>query len=612
MPSTLTNDVVVVNDGVGVGVDGCETPFVNAAALAGKIALVERGVCGFVVKAKNAQVNGAVGVIVANNTTGIVNMAGVDPTVVIPSLSIGQADGNAIIAQAGTVNATMLRVVGSGSEASTKWLLGEDDTAAGLTGALRDMYVPPCYGNPGQGLRRVLRLRNRRRRRRAQQLRRPQPCYALIVDGGVYNGQTISGIGLTKAAHIYFRAESVYQNPATDFADHADAIEQSAADLVGINLADLVTGAPSGQIITAADLTQVHNAMLAVEMRNPPTQCNFQPLLGQNPPADPSCGAGTARLNLLTETFEGSTSGWTVTADASGAGFSEPDWTVSSTLPDGRAGKAFFAADLNVGGCNATDDETGVRHLTSPVISLPVGSTGHTVTFEHWVSTEAGFDGGQLRISVNGGLFTLVPQANFLYNAHNVTLATAGQGNTNPQAGQRAWSGTDGGAVDGTWGRSIVLLAGLATAGDTIQLRWDMGTDGCGGTTFGWYVDDVTVYACLPTADPTISINDVSVAEGNSGQTTATFTVSLSHASTKTISMKMKTNNGTAKADEDYVKNLDKTVTISPLSGSATVGVQVLGDTKIEPNETFFVDLSKPVNATFADAQGQGTIMNDD
>src|SRR6185436_11426491 len=130
--------------------------------------------------------------------------------------------------------------------------------------------------------------------------------------------------------------------------------------------------------------------------------------------------------------------------------------------------------------------------------------------------------------------------------------------NTNPQAGQRAWSGTDAGAVDGTWGKSIVSLAGLATAGQTIQLRWDMGTDGCGGTTFGWYVDDVTVYACLPTANPTISIDNVSVTEGNSGTTNATFTISLSHASTKTITMRAKSNNGTAKKDEDFINVAEK------------------------------------------------------
>jgi len=75
----------------------------------------------------------------------------------------------------------------------------------------------------------------------------PNHAYALLVDGGTYNGQTIAAIGLTKAAHIYFRAMSVYQGPASDFADHADALEQSCSDLIGANLADLSTGTPSGQ-----------------------------------------------------------------------------------------------------------------------------------------------------------------------------------------------------------------------------------------------------------------------------------------------------------------------------------------------------------------------------
>ena len=56
----------------------------------------------------------------------------------------------------------------------------------------------------------------------------PNHAYALLVDGGTYNGQTIQAIGLTKAAHIYYRAMTVYQVPSSDFGDHADAIEQLA------------------------------------------------------------------------------------------------------------------------------------------------------------------------------------------------------------------------------------------------------------------------------------------------------------------------------------------------------------------------------------------------
>jgi Zn-dependent metalloprotease len=500
---TLTNDVVQVNDGVGTTVDGCETPFVNAAAVAGKIAFMDRGTCGFAVKAKNAQLNGAIGAIIGNNQggTAIVNMGGVDATVTIPSLSVTQNDGTAIKGQLAstTVNAKLSRGQ-VGTDASTRWLLGEDDTATGLTGALRDMYTPTCYSNPGKVSDIQYGCGTADQGGVHNNSGVPNHAYSLIVDGGTYNGQTISGIGLTKAAHIYFRAMTVYQGPATDFADHADAIEQSASDLVGVDLPDLVTGAASGQVISSADLAQIHKAMLAVEMRTPPTQCNFQPLLGQTPPADPACGALTVKRTLLADDFEGDTSAWSLSHTSPSASFTARDWSVSSSLPDGRAGKAFFGPDPNIGDCGP-QNESGVLHLTSPSIVLPAAiSSGPTLTFEHWVATEAGWDGGQLRISVNGGASALVPQGNFIYNAHNVVLNSSGAGNTNPQAGQRAWSGTDGGSVEGTWGRSIVNLAGLAAPGDTIQLIWDIGTDGCGGV-FGWYVDDVHVYDCEPDAD---------------------------------------------------------------------------------------------------------------
>ncbi|WP_394779131.1 PA domain-containing protein [Undibacterium sp.] len=66
----------------------------NALAVNGRIALVDRGVCGFAVKAKNAQDAGAIGVVIANNAAGSApGLGGADPTVVIPVLSVSQADG---------------------------------------------------------------------------------------------------------------------------------------------------------------------------------------------------------------------------------------------------------------------------------------------------------------------------------------------------------------------------------------------------------------------------------------------------------------------------------------------------------------------------------------
>ena len=82
--------------------DGC-SPFDNAAAMSGKIALIDRGTCLFVEKVANAQAAGAIAAIVANNAGDtLINMAGTDPTITIPSLFIGQSNGAALAAVSGS------------------------------------------------------------------------------------------------------------------------------------------------------------------------------------------------------------------------------------------------------------------------------------------------------------------------------------------------------------------------------------------------------------------------------------------------------------------------------------------------------------------------------
>ncbi len=106
----LTASVVLVNDGSGTASDGCQTPFVNAAQLAGKIAFIDRGTCNFTDKVKNAQNSGALGVLMANNVSGVSPLSGTDATITIPSLMISQSDGNTIRAKLGSgVTARMTR-----------------------------------------------------------------------------------------------------------------------------------------------------------------------------------------------------------------------------------------------------------------------------------------------------------------------------------------------------------------------------------------------------------------------------------------------------------------------------------------------------------------------
>jgi len=110
---------------------------------------------------------------------------------------------------------------------------------------------------------------------------------------------------------------------------------------------------------------------------------------------------------------------------------------------------------------------------------------------------------------------------------------------------------------------------------------------------------------------PSLSINDATVTEGNSGDAAATFTVTLSPASGKTVTVDYVSADGTANAGPDYGGTAG-TLFFSPGQTTKTITVNAFGDTFNEPDETFFVNLSNPTNATIADAQGQGTIINDD
>ena len=584
--------------------------------VSGKIAIIDWTLtpsggneCGSGARANNARLAGATGIIFVAPASGILNLGA---STLIASVEVTNADGAKI--KAGLpADATI--TLGVGTDSSVRWLLGEDDTAPGLTGALRDMWNPRCFGNPGKvsdTFEYVCSTGDQGGVHSNSGV--PNHAYALVVDGGTYNGQTISGIGLTKAAHIYFRAMTVYQGPATDFAEHADALEQSCADLVGMDLADLLTGAPSGEIVSTGDCAEVAKAMLAVEMRNPPVQCGFQPVLKQHPPD--RCGPDTTQVNVFFDDLENPPVGWTATHDAEvPADFTPRDWDWSNALPGGRAGSAYFGIDFPGGTCGPGGDESGVLHLDSPAITLPEGVTAPLLTFDHWVSTEAGWDGGNLKISVNGGLWMPVAPADYTFNSYNAALFTAGDGNTNPLAGEPAFTGADGGSVSGSWGRSHVNLISYARPGDSVRLRFDIGNDGCTGT-FGWYVDDISLYACTSNTKPTISIDDVSMLEGaKHTQTDFVFTVSLSHAYAEPVSVEFKTEDGTAKQGAEYKKAQGKkkhALTIPPLSLTGTITVSVKGDDKYEADETFFVVLSKPVNATIGDGIGTGTILNDD
>ena len=146
-------------------------------------------------------------------------------------------------------------------------------------------------------------------------------AFALLVDGGSFNGRTVGAIGMTRAAHVYWRAMSAYQVPTTDFADHADLLELSCQDLIGIPLTDLVTGQPSQEMITAADCSQVAAAMAAVEMRLEPEQCDFEPLL------DPGPAPEASSTVVFSDDFAADSSGWSLSNAGVYPEYAPRDWS---------------------------------------------------------------------------------------------------------------------------------------------------------------------------------------------------------------------------------------------------------------------------------------------
>ena len=178
-----------------------------------------------------------------------------------------------------------------------------------------------------------------------------------------------------------------------------------------------------------------------------------------------------------------------------------------------------------------------------------------------------------------------------------------------------ATAGTDYTAASGS--RTITAGATTSTVGitvngdlaDELDETFGITLSSPGNATIG----DGSGLATISDDDPVpvLSVNDVSVTEGNAGTTTATFTVSLSAVSGKTVTFDWITTAGTATAGADYVA-ASNSRTIAAGVPTASVGITVNGDVVDEANETFGITLSNPGNATIGDGSGVATITDDD
>ena len=113
-------------------------------------------------------------------------------------------------------------------------------------------------------------------------------------------------------------------------------------------------------------------------------------------------------------------------------------------------------------------------------------------------------------------------------------------------------------------------------------------------------------------APPELKISDVTIVEGNSGTTSAVFTINYGGAGAGGVSVDYATADATATAGSDYTSTSGTASLPSGGCKCTTVNVPIIGDTAVEANETFEVNLSNPVGKGITDGQGIGTITNDD
>jgi len=248
-----------------------------------------------------------------------------------------------------------------------------------------------------------------------------------------------------------------------------------------------------------------------------------------------------------------------------GATFTMTSGTGTCTVKYDQAGDSNYNAAPQV-----TESVTAQKVATATAVSSSVNPSefGQSVTFTATVISIAGTPTGSVQFK-DGGVNLGAAQA---LNAGGVAQLTTSSLTTGPHAITADYSGD----------ANFLTSTGSLSGGQVVK------------------------------SQPSLSINDVSFAEGNSGTTSLIFTVTLSAASNLTVNVNYATANGTATvADNDY-QATSGTLTFNPGDLTKTVTVLVNGDQKFEADETVLVNLTSPVNATISDNQGTGTILNDD
>jgi serine protease len=292
-------------------------------------------------------------------------------------------------------------------------------------------------------------------------------------------------------------------------------------------------------------------------------------------------------------------------ATASGTATSGTDFVgvslTSQSIPAGQLSKTFNVT-IN-GDTTSESDETFVANVTSVVgaDAMDTQATGTIVNDEATALTNGVALTGLTASAGVDRLYKLAVPA----GATNLSFTTTGGGGGDAdiyvKANMSPTQGSDCSSESPTSTESCVFAS---PDSGTYYLLLKAYSNYSALTLLGSYTE--------PASGPALSIDDVSVSEGNSGTKTLTFTVTMSETSASPVTFDIATANGTATAGSDYVASSLTNQSIAAGQLSKTFSVTINGDTTNEYAETVLVNLSNVSGGTIADGQGTGTITNDD
>ncbi len=326
---------------------------------------------------------------------------------------------------------------------------------------------------------------------------------------------------------------------------------------------------------------------------------------------DAQCVSLTTLGSASTQNFVTLASSGTSTTVPAGWAFSESGTNANTTYTAGT-GSGNAGDTYSFGAAASTERAFG--GLNSGTLVPTIGAcftnnTGSTLT-----SLNIAYTGEQWRIGNTAAARDDRLDFQYSLNATSLTTGTWTDVNTldftNPIKTAAAAGPLDGNAAANRTAISNSIASLSIANGSSFWIRWN--TFDATGADDGLAVDDfsLTPSAVVPI---NLTVNDVSLNEGNAGTTSFTFTVSLSApAGAGGVTFDIATADNTATQPGDYTLKSLTGQTIPAGSSTYSFTVLVNGDTTPETNETFFVNVTNVTGATVTDGQGQGTIVNDD